>query len=67
MKPRNCPFCGKNLSEYDIGYNELMDKWVLHHCCEKPRLKNMSVFITGDTEQDVMEAWGYEDEESEGL
>jgi hypothetical protein len=67
MKPRKCPFCGEELSKYATEYNPIMDKWVLNHFCEKPHLKNMSVFIVGDTEEDIKEAWGYEDEESESL
>lgn len=67
MKPRKCPFCGAELSKYDTTYNDLMGKWVLMHFCDKPHLRNMSVFIVGDTIEDVLEAWGYEVEESESL
>ena len=62
---RKCPFCGGKKGY--VEYNNLMDKWVLNHFCDKAHLKNMSVFIVGDTEEEVLEAWGYEVEESESV
>ena len=61
MKPRKCPFCG---GKHDYTeYNEIMNKWVLNHYCHRPNnIEMMSVFIVGETEEDVLKAWGYEDE-----
>jgi hypothetical protein len=67
MKPRKCPFCRCELVESDVRYNDIMNKWVLNHYCPKPNLEIASIFFVGDTEEEVREAWGYEDEESESL
>lgn len=66
-RTRKCPFCGERLRHYDINYNNLMSQFVLTHHCEKPGMDLMSIFFTGDKKEDVLEAWGYEDEESESL
>lgn len=71
---RKCPYCGGVVGEgfpY-MHYHEGMDKWVLSHSCgfNKNFEFGVSVWVTGKTEQEVIDFWnGVKDEvqESESL
>lgn len=57
---RRCPFCKAEVEdEYPyLHYNEILDKWVLDHWCDK-NVSTDGVYITvyGKTEQEVIDKW----------
>lgn len=71
---RKCPFCGEEVEmrfPY-FHYHEGMDRWVIYHACgcDKNFEDGLSVFITGKTEEKVIDYWNgvnHEVEESESL
>ena len=72
---RKCPFCGGEVTESgfvpDFSYHKDMEKWLLHHAClhDEGFKHGVSVWITGETEQEVIDKWNgvYEEQTSESL